>query len=85
MLNEILYIEGMRDYRRIHTLNKRIMTLQTFKDLEIEIPENITCRVHKSYMVAIDKIDSIEKEEIKINGIYIPISETYRKRFYELL
>ncbi len=85
MLNEILYIEGMRDYRRIHTLNKRIMTLQTFKDLEIEIPENIICRVHKSYMVAIDKIDSIEKEEIKINGIYIPISETYRKRFYELL
>lgn len=85
MLNEILYIEGMRDYRRIHTLNKRIMTLQTFKDLEIEIPEKIICRVHKSYMVAIDKIESIEKEEIKINGIFIPISETYKKRFFELL
>ena len=85
MLNEILYIEGMRDYRRIHTLNKRIMTLQTFKDLEMEIPEKIICRVHKSYMVAIDKIESIEKEEIKINGIFIPISETYKKRFFELL
>jgi len=85
MLNEILFIEGMRDYRRIHTTNKRIMTLQTFKDLEIEIPENIICRVHKSYMVAIDKIESIEKDEIKIDGIYIPVSETYKKRFYELL
>ena len=41
MLNEILFIEGMRDYRRIHTTKKRIMTLQTFKDLELEIPENI--------------------------------------------
>ncbi|MBL0032014.1 MAG: response regulator transcription factor [Bacteroidetes bacterium] len=85
MLNEILFIEGMRDYRRIHTTNKRIMTLQTFKDLELEIPENIICRVHKSYMVAIDKIESIEKDEIKIDGIYIPVSETYKKRFYELL
>ena len=80
-----IFIEGMRDYRRIHTTNKRIMTLQTFKDLEIEIPENIICRVHKSYMVAIDKIESIEKDEIKIDGIYIPVSETYKKRFYELL
>ena len=60
MLNEILFIEGMRDYRRIHTTKKRIMTLQTFKDLELEIPENIICRVHKSYMVAIDKIESIK-------------------------
>ncbi|MBP6427096.1 MAG: response regulator transcription factor [Bacteroidia bacterium] len=85
MLNEILFIEGMRDYRRIHTTKKRIMTLQTFKDLELEIPENIICRVHKSYMVAIDKIESIEKDEIKIDGIYIPVSETYKKRFYELL
>jgi len=75
----------MRDYRRIHTTKKRIMTLQTFKDLELEIPENIICRVHKSYMVAIDKIESIEKDEIKIDGIYIPVSETYKKRFYELL
>jgi len=81
LLDEILYIEGMRDYRRIHTTNKKIMTLQTFKDLEQEIPPQLTCRMHKSYMVALDKIDSIEKERIKIAHIFIPISETYKKRF----
>lgn len=85
LLNEILYIEGMRDYRRIHTIDKKIMTLQTFKDLEQEIPENLVCRVHKSFMVSLDKINSIERDRIKIKDILIPISETYKKRFLELI
>jgi len=82
---EILFIEGMRDYRRIHTATKKIMTLQNFSDLEREIPRHIICRVHKSYMVSISKIDSIERDEIKIGNTYIPISDTYRKEFLELL
>src|SRR5215207_241613 len=61
-LREILYVEGMRDYRKIHTTGKRIMTPQTFAEFERRIPPNILCRVHKSYMVAPDKIDSIEKD-----------------------
>lgn len=83
LLNELLYIEGMRDYRRIHTINKRIMTLQTFGDFEQEIPPEIICRVHKSFMVALDKIDSIERDRIKIREALIPISDTYRKAFFE--
>ncbi len=85
VLNGIVYIEGMRDYRRIHTINKKIMTLQTFKDLEQEIPNTILCRVHKSFMVAIDKIDSVERDRIKIKELYIPVSETYKKAFFELI
>jgi two-component system LytT family response regulator len=84
-LNEILYIEGMRDYRRIHTIHKKIMTLQTFKELEKEIPANVISRVHKSFMVSIDKIESIERDRIKIKDILIPISETYKKPFFELI
>jgi two-component system LytT family response regulator len=84
-LNEILYIEGMRDYRRIHTNDKRIMTLQTFKDFEQEIPSNIICRVHKSFMVSLDKIVFVERDRIKIKDILIPISETYKKVFLELI
>ena len=84
-LNEILYIEGMRDYRRIHTHDKRIMTLQTFKQLEQEIPSNIICRVHKSYMIALDKIESVERDRIKIKDAIIPISETYKKQFLNLI
>jgi two-component system, LytTR family, response regulator len=84
-LNEVLYIEGMRDYRRIHTIHKKIMTLQTFKEFEQIISPHLVCRVHKSYMVAIDRIESIEKEEIKIQDKYIPISDSYKKTFFELI
>ncbi len=85
MLSDIFYVEGMRDYRRIHTLQKKIMTLQTFNDLELEIPERMLCRVHKSYMIAPDKIDSIERDRIRIGEVFIPVSETYKKRFFELI
>ncbi len=84
-LNDILYIEGMRDYRRIHTVHKKIMTLQTFKELELEIPSSMICRVHKSFMVSLHKIESIERDRIKIKDILIPISETYKKMFFELI
>lgn len=84
-LSEILFIEGMRDYRRVHTVHKPIMTLQLFGEFEEEIPPAIICRVHKSYMVSIDKIDSIERNTIRIGERMIPISDTYRRRFFELI
>jgi DNA-binding LytR/AlgR family response regulator len=83
MLNDIVFIEGMRDYRRIHTLHKKIMTLQNFKELEQEIPSNIVCRVHKSYMVSINKIESIERSRIIIGDQYIPISDSYKEAFFQ--
>ena len=85
MLNEIVYIEGMRDYRRIHTVNKRVMTLQNFSEFEKLIPSGIVCRVHKSYMVAISKIVSIERNRIKIADQLIPVSETYKEVFYKII
>lgn len=83
--DDVLYIEGMRDYRKIHTTRKKIMTLQTFTEFEKELPENLICRVHKSYMVAIQKIDSVEKDRIYIQDMVIPVSETYRQQFYQLI
>jgi DNA-binding LytR/AlgR family response regulator len=83
MLDEIIYIEGMRDYRRIHTFTKKVMTLQNFKELEQIIPSNLVCRVHKSYMVGLNKIESIERSRINISGQIIPISETYKEFFFQ--
>jgi two-component system, LytTR family, response regulator len=85
MLDEIVYIEGMRDYLRIHTVNKKIMTLQNFSELEKLIPSSLVCRVHKSYMVALNKIESIERSRIKIADQLIPISETYKEAFLQLI
>jgi two-component system LytT family response regulator len=84
-LSEVLYIEGDRDYRCIHTLSKDIMTLETFGDLEQRIPSDQVCRVHKSFMVALDKIESIARDRIAIGRRTIPISASYRERFYALI
>ncbi|CAN5388939.1 LytTR family DNA-binding domain-containing protein [soil metagenome] len=84
-INDILYIEGMRDYLRIHTVNKKIMTLQSFNEIEQLLPSNLVCRVHKSYMVAVNKIESIERSEIKIGNILIPVSLTYKELLFQLI
>lgn len=83
MLADILYIEGMRDYRRIHTTQKKVMTLQTFGELEHLLPPQQICRVHKSYMVAIAHIQAIERGRILIADQRIPISATYKELFFQ--
>jgi two-component system LytT family response regulator len=82
-VSDLKFIEGMGDYRRIHTTQKKIMTLQTFKELENDLKDTSVLRVHKSYMVNLDYIESIERDRIVISKELIPISETYRKEFYE--
>lgn len=83
MLNDILFIEGMRDYRCIRLMNKSIMTLQTFSELEQELPAAKFCRVHKSYIVAIDKIEHVERDRIRIGSELIPVSDTFKEGFYK--
>lgn len=84
-LREIIFIEGMRDYRKIHAVDRRLLTPQTFAEFERQIPPNIVCRVHKSYMVSLDKIDSVEKGRVRIKDRLIPISETYREQFFRFI
>lgn len=79
---EILFVEGMRDYRRLHLGTSRIMTLETFGELEQRLPADRFCRVHKSYLVSLEKIESIERERIRIGTEFIPVSDTYRESFY---
>ncbi|MBC8314199.1 MAG: response regulator transcription factor [Bacteroidales bacterium] len=83
--DEILYIEGQGDYLKIVTPKARIMTLQTFKGIEEILPSNHFIRVHKSYIVTVDKIESIEGNMIKVADKLIPIGESYKKSFQMLL
>lgn len=85
MISEIIYIEGMRDYRRIHTTTKKVMTLQNFSEFERLLPASLVCRVHKSFMVAVSKIESIERSRIKIADQLIPVSDTYKDTFFLLI
>lgn len=84
-LSEVLYVEGMGDYWRIVTKNKRIMTLMNARGLEEVLQEPQFCRVHKSYFVAIDNIEFVERRHIKIGDQRIPISDTYYKNFFDLI
>lgn len=84
-LKDILYIRGMKDYLQIVTPTKNIMTLQTFRTLQQVLPEVSFQRVHNSYIVALEHIDHIERNRIKIAGELIPVSESYRDQFFEML
>jgi two-component system, LytTR family, response regulator len=83
--SEVLYVEGMGDYWRIVTRNKRIMTLMNAKGIEEVLPEPQFCRVHRSYFVAIGKIESVERRHIKIADQRIPIGDTYQKNFFDII
>src|SRR5271157_3773026 len=79
---DVLFIEGMGDYWRIITPTKKIMSLLNYKRLVEILPQNQFVRVHKSFIIALDKIDSVERNRIKIGDRLIPVSETYRKSFF---
>ena len=83
--NDILFIEGMKEYLRIHTKNEKIMTLQSFKSMEELLPPGNFYRVHKSFIVALNKIDSVEKNRVYIGKNIIPVSSTYKDGFYTFL
>ncbi|MEO7361476.1 MAG: LytTR family DNA-binding domain-containing protein [Gemmatimonadaceae bacterium] len=79
---ELLYIEGDGDYRQVQTLTRRIGTLEKFSELEARLPRELVCRVHKSFMVALDKVESVERDRIRMRDKYIPISSSHRDDFY---
>jgi two-component system LytT family response regulator len=81
-LDDILYVEGMKDYLRIICRDKKIMTLQSFARLEETLPAKRFCRVHKSFIVAINKIKSVERGVIIIADQRIPVSNTYKENFF---
>ncbi|HEV7348177.1 LytTR family DNA-binding domain-containing protein [Telluribacter sp.] len=84
-LDEITYIEGLKDYVALHTRHKKIVTLQTMKSLETQLPVNRFIRIHNSYIVAFEAIETIDREKVQIGLVYLPISDTYRKSFREFI
>jgi len=81
-LDDILYIEGLKDYISIYTKAERVITLQNMKKMEETLPGGQFIRVHKSYIISLDKIESIERSRISICGKVIPIGDTYRDEFF---
>lgn len=85
--DELLYVEGLKDYVKIYCENKLkpILTLMSMKAIEEIIPAKQFIRVHRSYIVNRNKITKIDKNRIIIGKQEIPIGNTYRKAFLEII
>jgi two-component system, LytTR family, response regulator LytT len=81
--SEILYIEGLKDYVKVYTQNapKPVLSLTSLKLLESKLPASRFMRVHRSFIVNLDKIDTIERSRIVFGKTYIPVSEQYKEKF----
>lgn len=84
-LKDIFYLKGMGDYVFVATSKGNFMTLENLKSFEVKLPTEQFIRVHKSYLIAFEKIDFVEKNRIKINEELIPIGRTYLDRFWKNL
>ena len=86
-LSNIKYIEGMRDYVRIHLSNEKpIMALLSMKNIAEHLPVESFMRVHRSYIVNLNKIQTIERNRIVFDkDVYIPVSEQYKDEFQKFL
>lgn len=85
--NDILYIEGLKDYVKVWLRNedKPILSLNSVKSLEQKLPSDRFMRVHRSYIVNLDKIDTIERSRIVFGKTYIPVSDQYKDKFQEFI
>ena len=77
LLKEILFIESLKDYIKIHTTNKTIITQVAISTIEQRLPDNFL-RVHRSFIVARDKITAYTQHDIEIGKLQIPIGRNYR-------
>jgi DNA-binding LytR/AlgR family response regulator len=83
--NEILFAEALQNYVTIHLADKKYMTYLTFKSVEEYLPAGEFIKVHKSYIVAISKIDSIEGSDIRVGERHIPVSRNLKDEVMEKL
>ena len=78
---DILWIEGLKDYIIIQTKDQKIITLLSMNKMMEKLPDSKFLRVHRSFIVSLQKIDSIEKSRIRIGSKELPIGEVYRDQF----
>jgi DNA-binding LytR/AlgR family response regulator len=86
-LKDILHVEGLKDYVKIFlaSATRPVITRMSMKSLEEKLPATAFSRVHKSYIVSIDKIISIRRGKISIGTVHLPISDHYKENLYRFI
>jgi DNA-binding LytR/AlgR family response regulator len=87
IFNDILYIEGLKDYIKVYLHNEvnPMLSINSLKSIEQKLPSNKFMRVHRSFIVNLDKIEVIERSRIVFGKVYIPISDQYKDKFQDYL
>ncbi len=85
--NDIVYVEGLKDYIKVYVQNidKPIMSLNSMKSIEEKLPSDKFMRVHRSYIVNLQRIDTVERSRIVFGKTYIPVSDQYKEDFQAFL
>jgi len=84
-LQDILYVEGLKDYVKIYLSEKPVVTQMSMKSLEEKLPSPEFIRVHRSYIVSFSKVESIQKNMLTIGKKEIPVSEPYREKLFSII
>ncbi|MGB0521861.1 MAG: LytR/AlgR family response regulator transcription factor [Flammeovirgaceae bacterium] len=79
-IDDLLYIQGQKDYVMLHLIDRKIMTRKNMKDLEDELADFAYLRIHNSYIVNTKHIEAINHESVIIHGVALPVSLSYRQR-----
>lgn len=82
-LNDLLLVEGLKDYLYLHLKNEKLIVLDTLKDFEAKLPASDFMRVHKSYIIRLDQIETIERNRVFIQKNIVPVGETYKTKFQD--
>lgn len=82
---DIIYIEGLKDYVIIKMAASRVITLQTMKSLEDKLPASTFKRIHRSYIVNLDKIDAVVGNMVEVDKKHLPIGKNYREELLDIV
>jgi DNA-binding LytR/AlgR family response regulator len=81
-LDEVLYVEALKDYVKIVTPSQTILTAMTMKVIEQHLPERDFIRIHRSYIVNVNKIEAILNLDVVVGGVTIPVGESYKEQLF---
>ena len=83
--DDLLYIEGMKEYLMLYTTTGKVLTLQSFRRVEEVLPPDQFARIHKSFLVSLSRIEHVERGKVQVAGRLLPIGDTYRESFNALI
>ncbi|MEM8525936.1 MAG: LytTR family DNA-binding domain-containing protein [Bacteroidota bacterium] len=85
VLNDILYVESLKDYVRIHTVKDRLVVKGNIGKILEQLPSEQFVRIHRSYAVAVARIEAYNQTEVKVGGKTLPLGVSFRGRFLEVI